>query len=610
MKRLLASFLAFALACPPGILAGTPAAPAPTPREAEARDFREGRPLEPAAAPSPPEWMKAREEAVAVQKGRAPGENDAAYEARIRAAARGLGLQAADADAAVQRYMGGRPAGPAGARADEEGRARATLESARKNDAAASARANALARALASGASADAGTAAGSQGISARAAPTPDQMRRLNAVPAAQGGPRLGAGPAVAALPAVPVEPSWSERAQNAASEKLRAADAVPDDGGLSNWAQRRWLQTQGVGQFIAGKAADGATWSAAWTGAKDVSRYPTYVWNGGKAVVEGFVGDFANVYTDGARFIKNPSAAKAADLGVSTGLVAINFVGLGIPALVKTGAKTAGTAILKESVEVALKDAAEAGVKSAAERSAARAGFREANAELINGNLKIAGSAERTAAVRAQMPGLGEPQVNAVLKAHEAFPCAGAACTQADLRGKYEIMSKAGMSPDEIRETLDRGLAGKFTDWLAGRAEEANKIIGPGTGAFEGVTFTVKGEALALSLKAKSPVAAIPLGEVRQGGMLLRSSQNGANARIVAEYSLLMKTGKWDWARGARIEIGVGQKGENVILEGHHRVMAAQLAGVKIPESAFLRTRKPAVAFDWSRMSWFNRIK
>jgi hypothetical protein len=605
MKRLLSCFLALALACPPGLLAGTPM-PVDA-RAGAARDFLDGKPLDPAALPDP-SLADAARAAVAVQKGRAPGEDDAAYAERIRGAAKGLGLPDPDADAAVKYYLHApKPAQNGGP--DSAARTEAERKNAEDDAARASAKATAMAAALKSGTAQDPG-AAGGTGASGSSGLTPEQIHRLNLTPESQGGPKLGAGGLVAALPPTPTEIPWSETAQNAGAEKLRQADAVPDDGSISSWAQRRWLQTQGVTQFIAGKAADGSTWSYAWECAKDVPSYPSYVWNGGKAVVKGVVDDCVNVYADGAAFVKDPSSAKAADFGVSAGLVAINFVGFGVPGALKSGARAAGGAVVKEAVELAAKDAAEVALKTAAERTAGRAAFREANADVIEQNLKIAGSAERSAAVRAQMPNLSEPQVDAVMKAHEAFPCAGAGCTQADLRGKYEIMSNAGMSPEEIRESLDRGLAGKFADWWNGAPAETNKIIGQGTGAFEGVTFTVKGEALALALKAKSPIAAIPLGEVRQAGMVLRSSQNGANARIVAEYSLLMKSGRWNWAQGERIVIGVGPKGENVILEGHHRVMAAQLAGVKIPESAFLRTRKLNEAFDWNRMTWFNRIK
>ena len=373
----------------------------------------------------------------------------------------------------------------------------------------------------------------------------------------------------------------------------------------------------RGVGQFLIGKASDGETWAAAGKGAQDLRSYPGYAWSAAKAIGHGFVEDFKNVHNDGKALISDPTASKTADLTLSASLVLVNFVGMGIPGVLKTGAKTAGTVLAKEGVEIALKEAGtvavEASAKTAARAAAAegvetaaktagRAEWRAANRAVIEENLAVAGSAERAAAVRAQMPALKEPQVNAVLEAHTAFPCAGVGCTHADLRGKYEILSKAGMSPEQIRETLDRGLAGNwFSDLLA----PANKVIGQGTGAMEGVTLTVNGERLAARLKGQAVSTAIPLKEVRQAGMILYPSQNIASSRVVAEYAELMKAGKWDWSRGARIELGTGKGGETVILEGHHRVLAAQQAGVKIPASAFERTRKTAVPFDWAKISW-----
>jgi len=519
----------------------------------------------------------------------------------VRAAAFALGLAKSDAEAAVALYARRSPAAAAGGAERERLTAR---ESARRA-ANADARARDLSRALAAGTAREEGPSAAGSAPGAAGALTPAQWRRLNALPAAQRPRDLrgDAGLSVAPPPSA-TAPSWSDGVQARGAENLRAAQAVADDGSLSNWARRRWLMTKGVSQFLAGKAADGATWSAAADGAADLAAYPRYAWSAAKAVGKGFVDDFRNVYTDGKALLAAPSASKGADLGVSASLVAVNFVGLGIPGLLKTGAKTAGTALAKEGLEVAVKEAAKTGVEAGAE-SAAKTALRSIPEAVVERNLSIARSAERAAAVRAQMPALAEPQVSAVLRAHEAFPCAGAGCSFADLRGKYEILREAGLSPAQIRETLDRGLAGKFADWFADILPSSNKVIGAGTGALDGVTLTVQGERLALVLKAKRPAAAIPLGEVRQAGMVLRPSQNIASSRVVSEYALLMKSGKWDWSRGARIELGVGRGGETVILEGHHRVLAAQYAGVKIPASAFARTGKSAVPFDWAKMSW-----
>lgn len=601
--KILRLLLALTLACPAGALAE----PSPkTTREALALAFREGRPLDQlpgngidAAA------LRAREDARAVQDGPKAGENQAVFSERVRAAARGLHLTDAGVEDAVRLYCAQRGGASAGAR-PETG---ATLDSVRRAKRI-NANAQDLARGLAAGPSDD--------GLSGPGAPsgagmTAEDLRRLNALPSAQAPLIRHLTGSVAAPATTPETLSWSAGQQAAGSRSLLAAQAVPDDGSLTNWGRKRWLMARGVGQFLAGKASDGETWKAAGKGAQDLGSYPGYAWSAAKAVGRGFVEDFKNVHTDGKALMSAPSASKAADLSLSASLVLVNFVGMGLPGVLKTGAKTAATAVAKEGVEVALKEAGtvavEAGAKAAAAegveaaaKAAGRAEWRAANRAVIEENLAVAGSAERAAAVRAQMPALKEPQVKAVLEAHAAFPCAGVGCTHADLRGKYEVLAKAGMSPEQIRETLDRGLAGNwFSDLLA----PANKVIGQGTGAMEGVTLTVNGERLAARLKRQAVATAIPLKEVRQAGMLLYPSQNIASSRVVAEYAELMKAGKWDWSRGARIELGTGKGGETVVLEGHHRVLAAQQAGVKIPASAFARTRKTAVPFDWAKIGW-----
>ncbi len=89
------------------------------------------------------------------------------------------------------------------------------------------------------------------------------------------------------------------------------------------------------------------------------------------------------------------------------------------------------------------------------------RAAFREANRDLIERNLTL-GPAERRAAIGEQL-GLSpkDPKIDAVMKAHEEFPCAGKDCTFADIRGKYEILTEAGFTRPQIEQILDSGLAG-----------------------------------------------------------------------------------------------------------------------------------------------------
>jgi hypothetical protein len=621
MRRPIASILALTLAFPPGLIAGEAAVSVVKPAETVARAFLDGKPLDQFSAEGlDAKLQTARAQALVVQKGPADGENANAYAERVRKVSRDLGLKETDIESAVVRYARRGTAGPAGATPNAELERRRTAES-EARAAGASLRAKRIAGQFAAGAApenlaAGAGSPGGSRGL------TREQIRALNALPEAQSGPNLRSNSVAA--PASGLERPWSDRMQDAASEKLRAAQGVPVVGSVGGWARKRWLTAQGVTQFIAGKAADGATWTALGNGAADLRSYPGYAWGAGKAIVNGVIEDFTNVYHDGATLIQHPNGANTASLTMSVGLLAVNFAGLGVPAAVKTTGKVAVEIAAKTAAEKAAKAAAELAAKEsveAATRTAARAEFRAANQALIESNLKLAGSAERAAAVRAQMPGLKDSQVKAVLRAHEEFPCAGAGCTHAHLTGKYKVMKEAGMSPTEIRETLDRGLAGKFADWWNDVAtwkgavkgfsltSDGQRVVRVGSGALEGVTITADGVRLTAQLKrAATPANILPLGTLKVGGKILYPSQRQASATIISEYALKMTNGTWDWAKGSKIVLRKGPRGELVIQEGHHRVMAAVLADVPIPESAFVRTSIPNEAFDWKAMSWASQ--
>lgn len=618
MKRALALLLALTTALPPGLIAGEAAITAVSPAPSIAKAFLDGTPLDRVPENGLNAGARAaRLKALSAQKGPAAGEAAAAYAERVREAARGLGVKDADLEAAVARYVRGRSADPAGVvRGEDEARRQETEGATR------AAGANARARALAGGfegTAPDPG-AAGQGPAGFPRAFTADQLRALNDKPAAQGGPGLHTSEA----PAPATEPArsatWAESLQDAASEKLRAAQAVPQDGSAAGWARSRWLMAQGVGQFMAGKALDGATWSAAWRGAQDLGSYPDYAYGTGKAVVMGVVEDFTNVYHDGAKLIGDPNGAHAAAFTASAALLGVNFVGFGVPGALKTSGKVSAEVAFKAAAEAAAKGAAEEGVTAAA-RTAARAEFREANKEVIEANLRLAERAQRAAAAREQMPGLNDTQVEALLRAHEKFPCAGAGCTHADLAGKYKIMTEAGMTPVEIRETLDRGLAGGLKDWWNGvpswkgavkgfsLTSDGRTVVRAGEKSLEGVAITKDGLRLAAEVrKARSPAAILPMGSITAGGKPIFAGQMEASPTIISEYALKMANGTWDWSKGSKIVLRRGPKGEQVVFEGHHRVMAAALAGVPIPESAFAREAIAKVPYEWREMRWASR--
>jgi hypothetical protein len=65
-----------------------------------------------------------------------------------------------------------------------------------------------------------------------------------------------------------------------------------------------------------------------------------------------------------------------------------------------------------------------------------------------------------------------------------------------------------------------------------------------------------------------------------------------------VDEYAAMMREGKWDWSADKIIVDKAGN-----IVSGHHRVLAAEKAGVEIPESAILRleTTTGRPVYKWS---------
>ena len=73
--------------------------------------------------------------------------------------------------------------------------------------------------------------------------------------------------------------------------------------------------------------------------------------------------------------------------------------------------------------------------------------------------------------------------------------------------------------------------------------------------------------------------------------------SRNKMDRNKIDEFAELMENGKWNWGKD---KIIVDKNGS--IMSGHHRVVAAQKAGIKIPESAIHRfdgvTQRPV--YTW----------
>jgi hypothetical protein len=74
-------------------------------------------------------------------------------------------------------------------------------------------------------------------------------------------------------------------------------------------------------------------------------------------------------------------------------------------------------------------------------------------------------------------------------------------------------------------------------------------------------------------------------------GGSRFTPSQKSVRLRDVQQYAERMRAGQWDWNRPVD-KIIVDANGN--VLAGHHRIVAAKLAGVEIPESGIYVSRTP----------------
>ena len=88
--------------------------------------------------------------------------------------------------------------------------------------------------------------------------------------------------------------------------------------------------------------------------------------------------------------------------------------------------------------------------------------------------------------------------------------------------------------------------------------------------------------------------------------GFLAWGTQGRICKSIVEKWANLMKQGKWKWDKMKDpITYYVNSSGKKVIREGHHRVIAAQLAGESIPSSAFKEVTDYTIETSWSSIIW-----
>ena len=102
--------------------------------------------------------------------------------------------------------------------------------------------------------------------------------------------------------------------------------------------------------------------------------------------------------------------------------------------------------------------------------------------------------------------------------------------------------------------------------------------------------------QALAQQLRQHKPAQLV-------SGSRYASSQNIASPLDIANHALKMRAGQWKWEKGSIVVTHNG-----VIKDGHHRYIAAHLAGVQIPPEAFKTVYETREPFDWERMQWSIR--
>ncbi len=86
--------------------------------------------------------------------------------------------------------------------------------------------------------------------------------------------------------------------------------------------------------------------------------------------------------------------------------------------------------------------------------------------------------------------------------------------------------------------------------------------------------------------------------------------SQNWVSPELVLEYANKMIRNKWNWSKPIVVQRASEGAKKWVITEGTHRFIAAKVAGIRIPKSAFKIEAGKRVPFFWERMLWHNKIK
>ena len=111
------------------------------------------------------------------------------------------------------------------------------------------------------------------------------------------------------------------------------------------------------------------------------------------------------------------------------------------------------------------------------------------------------------------------------------------------------------------------------------------------------------------IKIPKNATVADVVGGNPSYDGIPIRAIQDEVDPKFVEEYANDMRKGAFDWSNmDDQIELIRDNKGY-VLGQGHHRFIAAQLAGVDIPRWAIVfedvRPTTWSKTFEWTQVRW-----
>ena len=157
-------------------------------------------------------------------------------------------------------------------------------------------------------------------------------------------------------------------------------------------------------------------------------------------------------------------------------------------------------------------------------------------------------------------------------------------------LRRAHAVAQKGPGLWDRINPFSDYNIEQKFLELVQYCAPNCNfneispemaQLYAQYTGAAIGGAGTGPLKAMSLTTSSTTNLGKL----MRSSGYSPTQSMAKMDIAKVNRYAAMMRSGQWDWSASKIIV-----DSNNAIMSGHHRVVASQLSGVKIPESAIYR--------------------